>query len=69
MSEFKTDYQKEKEEKELQFYTKYQELTANPQNSKMAVMDSLMKEFGIHGYATVYNLLRRVERRIAVKTV
>lgn len=67
MTQFKTEHQKEKEEREQQIYAEYVELTANPDNSKMAINDHLMKKYKIYGMATLYAIIKRVEARISNK--
>lgn len=58
-----TRHQQEKRAWEEKVYTYYHELAANEANSKMAILDMVMKKYKIYGISTVYNILKRVEAR------
>lgn len=62
---FKTPYRLEKERKELEIYNEYNALMSVAGQSKTGVTDFLMQKHGIHSAATIYEIRKRVEARIA----
>lgn len=60
----KTDYQKEKEARELVIYTEYTRLMAEPGAQATAVNEYIMKKYGIHAPSTLYTIRKRVELRM-----
>lgn len=64
---FKTDCQKEREERDLAIYKEYEELTSVEGQSKVLVVEHLMKKYGIHSQGTIYVIRRRVEKLLKAK--
>jgi len=64
---FKTDCQKEREERDLAIYKEYEELTSVEGQSKVLVVEHLMKKYGIHSQGTIYVIRRRVEKLLKVR--
>ncbi len=60
----KTEFQTEKEARELAIYNEYNELIAQPGAMATAVNEHLMKKYGIYAKSTVWFIRRRVERRL-----
>lgn len=67
MNALKTEFQKKKEEKDMQLYNDYKELRANSNNSKMEIIKLLMEKYGIYTASSVYAAVHRVERRLEAK--
>jgi len=61
----KTPYTLEKEAKDLQVYREHKELMTHEGAMATAVDDFIMKKYGIFGSSTVWNIRKRVEKRIA----
>lgn len=61
---FKTEHAKKKEARDAAVYKEWQELTANPENSKTAVSEHLMKKYGVYSRATIWQMCRRAEARL-----
>lgn len=64
---FKTDCRKEREERDLAIYKEYEELTSVEGQSKVLVVEHLMKKYGIHSQGTIYVIRRRVEKLLKAK--
>lgn len=60
----RTEYQVEKEARELAIYNEYNELIAQPGAMSTAVNEHLMKKYGIHAKSTIWFIRNRVERRL-----
>lgn len=58
---FKTDCQKEREERDFAIYKEYEELTSVDGQSKVLVVEHLMKKYGIHSQSTIYAIRHRIE--------
>lgn len=67
MNALKTEFQKKKEEKDMQLYNEYKELRANTNNSKMEIIKLLMKKYEIYTASSVYAAIHRVEKRLEGK--
>jgi len=61
----KTDFQLEKEAKEMAIYNEYNELMKQPGAMATAVDEHLMKKYGVHSKSTIWSIRRRVETRLA----
>ena len=61
---FKTDCQKEREERDLAIYNEYTELMSVEGQSKTLVTEHLMKKYGVHSQGTIYVIRRRVEEML-----
>lgn len=61
---FKTDYQIEKEKREMAIYNERKELTASPGAMITAIDDHLMAKYGIHSRATIWSIMKRTEKRL-----
>lgn len=66
---FKTDCQREREERDLAIYNEYAELMSVEGQSKTLVTEHLMKKYGIHSQGTIYVIRRRVEARLKRREV
>lgn len=64
---FKTDCQREREERDLAIYNEYAELMSVGGQSKTLVTEHLMKKYGIHSQGTIYVIRRRVEKLLKAK--
>ena len=64
MEDFRTELRKEKEQKELEIYTEYQQLVSVPGNSKVEVSKHLCRKYKISTISTIYALRKRVEKRL-----
>ncbi|MEZ3440168.1 hypothetical protein [Alistipes sp.] len=60
----KTEYQAEKQERELAIYNEYNELMAQPGAMATAVSEHLMRKYGFHAKSTIFFIRKRVERRL-----
>lgn len=65
---FKTDCQREREERDLAIYNEYNELMSVEGQSKTLVHEHLMKKYGVHSQGTIYVIRRRVEERLNRQT-
>ena len=61
---FKTDCQREREERDLAIYNEYNELMSVEGQSKTLVAAHLMKKYNVHSQGTIYVIRRRVEQRL-----
>lgn len=61
---FKTPCQAEREERDLAIYNEYNQMTSINGQSKILVIEHLMKKFGIHSASTIYVIRQRVEKRL-----
>ncbi len=61
---FKTDCQKEREERDLAIYHEYNELMSAEGQSRTLVTQHLMKKYGVHSQGTIYVIRRRVEEML-----
>lgn len=60
----KTEFQKEKEARELKIYQEWKQLSAEPGTMATAVDDFLMKKYAIFSRATIWSIRKRVENRL-----
>ena len=58
-----TKYQRERKEREGRIYDEYYTLIADPNNTRMGVMEYMLDKHGIVSPSTIYAMLRRVEAR------
>lgn len=61
---FRTDCQREREERDLAIFNEYNDLMSVAGQSKTVVGEHLMKKYGIHSLGTIYVIRRRVEQRL-----
>lgn len=61
---FKTECQANREKRDLAIYKEYNHLTSVEGQSKMLVIEHLMKKYGIHSTNTIYGIRARVERKL-----
>ncbi len=64
---FKTDCQKEREERDLAIYKEYNELMSVEGQSRTLVTEHLMKKYNVHSQGTIYVIRRRVEASLKRK--
>jgi hypothetical protein len=64
---FKTEYQRERERRDLELYRDYEQLISVEGQSKTLVTEHLMKKYNIHSAGTVYAIRKRVEARLQQK--
>ena len=60
----KTQFQLEKEAKELAVYTEHQKLMSQPGAMATAVDEILMRKYGIYSKSTIWFIRKRVEKRL-----
>jgi hypothetical protein len=61
---FKTNYQLEKEAKDMAIYQEWNELMQVPEQSATAVTQHLMQKYGIHSLSTIWVMRQRAEQRL-----
>lgn len=61
---FQTDYQKEREVREMQIYQDFLELTSKPRVAVTKVTEFLMKKYSIHSSSTLWAIRKRVEAKL-----
>lgn len=61
---FQTEFQKEKEARDMQIYQEYITLTAEPGAAATKVQEFLMKKYGIHSSSTLWAIRKRVEAKL-----
>ena len=64
MASIKTQFQLEKEAKELAVYTEHKELMSQPGAMATAVDEILMRKYGIYSKSTIWFIRKRVEKRL-----
>jgi hypothetical protein len=64
MTTLQTAYRKERLAREEQIYREWVSLCKNPESSKMAIYDYLMKKHKIHSHTTIWKMCKRVEKRL-----
>lgn len=60
----KTQYAIEKEAEEKAIYDEYNELLKMPGAMRTMVDEVIMKKYNIHSSSTIWNIRRRVEKRL-----
>ncbi len=60
----KTDFQIEREARDMAIYREYNELISVAGSSACKVNQHLMKKYGIHSVGTIYVIRRRVEEQL-----
>lgn len=60
----KTKLQEEREARDLAIYKEYNELAANPQQSRVALNEYFMQKYNIQSSGTLYVILKRVAKRL-----
>ena len=63
---FKTDFQLEREKRDKAIYDEYNQLMAVQGQSRTRVNEHLMKKYGIHSVATIYQIRSRVEKSLSI---
>lgn len=61
---FKTDYQLEKEAKDMAIYQEWNELMLIPGQSATGVTQHLMQKYNIHSSSTIWVMRQRAEKRL-----
>lgn len=64
MTTFKTDFQREKEARDMQIYEEYIMLISEPGAAATKVQEFLMKKYNIHSPSTLWAIRKRVEAKI-----
>lgn len=59
----KTAFQKRKEKRDAMIYAEYSELAANPENSKIAISEHLMRKYKIRSRATIWAICKQLGER------
>ena len=62
--ELRTSFQREKEKRENAIYRDFIELSSLPNAALTEVTSIVMRKYNIHSPATVWNIRKRVERRM-----
>lgn len=60
----KTALQEEREARDLAIYKEYNELAANPQQSRVALNQYFMEKYNFRSTGTLYEILKRVKARL-----
>lgn len=60
----KTEYQLQKQARELAIYNEWCELIRQPGAMRTAVDEHLMHKYGIHSKSTIWFIRKRVEKRL-----
>ena len=60
--QFKTEYQIERENRDLEIYRAYNQMVAVPGRSKVEVAKFLARKYHIATVSTIYSIRKRVER-------
>lgn len=61
---FKTEYQKEREKRDLAIYNEYNDMMSVEGQRSTLVTEHLMKKYGVHSQGTIYVIRRRVEEML-----
>lgn len=61
---FRTQAQEEREKRDLAIWREYNELASIRGTSRTLINEHLMRKYGIHSAGTIYEIRRRVEKRI-----
>lgn len=61
---FKTEFQKERRERDLAILKEYNALMAMEGQSRMCVNEHLMRKYGVHSTGTIYVIRRRAEEAL-----
>jgi len=61
MMTLQTQFQKERQKKRDEVYAEYCQLVANPDNSRSAIIQHLMKKYNIGAASTVYGIIKEKE--------
>jgi hypothetical protein len=64
MEELRTAHAIEKEAKELEIYNEFLRLMRHPGAMKSRVAQLVSQKYNLHSNATLYNIRRRVEKRV-----
>ena len=65
----KTKLQEKREARDRAIYNEYHALVANPEQSRIEVVESLKDKYGFYTRGTIYTILKRVENRIGKEAV
>lgn len=65
MEVLKTDFQREREQRDFAIYSDYESMMAVPGQSATEVGRALMKKYNIHSLGTIYVIRKRVAARLA----
>lgn len=60
----KTEYQKEREKRDLAIYNEYNDMMSVEGQRSTLVTEHLMKKYGVHSQGTIYVIRRRVEEML-----
>lgn len=61
MMTLQTPFQKERQKKRDEVYAEYCKLVANPENSRSAIIQHLMRKYNIGAASTVYGIIKEKE--------
>jgi len=61
MVTLQTQFQKERQKKRDEVYAEYCKLVANPDNSRSAIIQHLMRKYNIGAASTVYGIIKEKE--------
>lgn len=64
---FKTELQKQREERDMKIYLEFEEMRRVPGSSKTEVARHLMTKYGLYSLGTIYTIHKRVEARIKLE--
>lgn len=64
---FQTEFQREKEQRDMKIYQEFITLTAEPGAAVSKVQEFLMKKYGIHSSSTLWAIRKRVEAKLRKK--
>jgi len=56
-----TEYQAKRRKKRNEIYAEYRKLAANPNNSRSAIIQFLMRKYNIGAASTIYGIIKEKE--------
>lgn len=63
MAEYTTPYRKKLEARDFAIYTEWQQLTADPNNSREEIRAHLMRKHKLHSRSSIHEAIKRAERK------
>lgn len=64
LSRFAKDSEQKRQERDMELYREFEELTKDPEVSRMKVTNHLMKKYKLRSASTVWNIRKRVEQTL-----
>ena len=64
---FKTELQKQREERDMKIYLEFEEMRSVLESSKTEVARHLMSKYGLYSVGTIYTIHKRVATRLRLE--